>query len=60
MLALVFATTWDWGRHVNTYLDLCVCTGFVDVLELYFGSGLKQFTWVLGSTSPIMASFLKS
>ena len=23
-LALVFATTWDWGRHVNTYLDLCV------------------------------------
>ena len=31
-----------------------------DAPLLVFGSGLKQFTWVLGSTSPIMASFLKS
>ena len=38
MLALVFATTWAWGRHVNTYLDLCVCTGFVVVLELFSGA----------------------
>jgi hypothetical protein len=36
----------------------CLVThAILDVLELHFGSGLKEFTWALGFTSPSWRAF---